>query len=288
MTRTVPAPYQRIVPAIWFDHDALDGARFHVEAFRTALGDLSGDEASTGLVTVTHYPEAEELPDFQKPFAGAPLEVRYRLCGLELSDINSDDAFALSPAMSVSVALDAGLVPDAAERVTALHAALLADDGSRPADQRGESALRTWVETISRLFPDEDTHLGALAHYQREGSDEADALLHGSAVLAGLPVQAMDNGGAQDFGFSCAASFMVLAETQDQVDGLFDALSTDPGTEVCGWMVDPVGFSWQTGPADLGELMDVPGAYGVMIARPRPVLADYEPLRARRAERPVA
>ena len=302
MTQQVPAPYQRIVPAIWFDHDALEGTRFHVEAFRSALGDLAGDEAATGLVTVTHYPTGEDLPDFQKGFAGAPLEVRYRVCGLELSGINADDTFALSPAMSVSVALDAGLVPDAAERVTALHAALLADggedlmplgeypcsrlyvwvrdrfgmtwqvsvpsgdavatvseiaeaaevaevrpgevpeqrrpltigpalllDGSRPVEKRGEQALHRWVEVIGRLYPDEDTHLGPIARYQREGAGEADALLHGSAVLAGLPVQAMDNGGEQDFGFTCAVSLMVLAARQEQVDGLFDALPTDPG-----------------------------------------------------------
>lgn len=299
MTQQVPAPYQRIVPAIWFDHDALEGARFHVEAFRSALGDLAGDEAATGLVTVTHYPTGEDLPDFQKDFAGAPLEVRYRVCGLELSGINADGTFALSPAMSVSVAIDADLVPDAAERVTALHAALLADgdedlmplgeypcsplyvwvrdrfgmtwqvsvssddvvataseiaeaaevrpgevpeqrrpltigpalllDGSRPVEKRGEQALRRCVEVIGRLYPDEDTHLDPIARYQREGSDEADALLHGSAVLAGLPVQAMDNGGEQDFGFTSAVSLIVLATRQEQVDGFFDALPTDPG-----------------------------------------------------------
>ena len=85
------------------------------------------------------------------------------------------------------------------------------------------------MEVIGRLYPDEDTHLDPIARYQREGSDEADALLHGSAVLAGLPVQAMDNGGEQDFGFTAAVSLIVLATRQEQVDGFFDALPTDPG-----------------------------------------------------------
>ena len=85
------------------------------------------------------------------------------------------------------------------------------------------------MEVIGHLYPDEDTHLAPIARYQREGADEADALLHGSAVLAGLPVPAMDNGGEQDFGFTCAVPLMVLAARQEQVDGLFDALSTDPG-----------------------------------------------------------
>lgn len=136
------------------------------------------------------------------------------------------------------------------------------------------------MEVIGRLYPDEDTHLGPIARYQREGADEADALLHGSAVLAGLPVQAMDNGGERTSASPAPCPSWSWPSGRSRSTG--SSTRCRRTREICGWMVDVAGFSWQTGPADLGELMDLPGAYGVMIARPRPVLANYEPLRAQR------
>ncbi len=335
---------QRIVPALWFDHCALEGARFHVDAFASALGDLAGDEAATGVVLVSHYP-TERLPDFQKDFAGDVLEVRYRVCGFELSGINSDSTFSMDPSISLSVVLDPALVPDAEDRLRALHAALLAGGGSElmplgaypfsplyawvadtygmtwqlsvssgdevataseiaeadevasgaalpPAPIRiapsllfaGEEApaaraLAAWVEVFDRAFASEPSQLGPLVLYRREGREEADALLHGTAILAGTPVFAMDNGGPQDFGFSCGLSFSVQCDTQEQIDAVWEGLSAVPEAEICGWLQDRFGVSWQVGPTNMGEYIELPGAYALMASMKKPKIAAYEALR---------
>ncbi|MDO4242463.1 MAG: VOC family protein [Actinomyces sp.] len=322
---------QRIVPSLWFDHTALEGARFHVEVFRAALGGLAGGESSTGVTQVSRYPR-QGLADFQQEFAGDVLEVRYRLAGFELSAINAGDEFAMDPSLSLAITLDPALVEDAPTRLHALHDGLLADggrelmalqeydfaplytwvqdrygmtwqlavgsheaqDGSAEAcgavrivpsllfdgeDSRAAEALRTWVEVLDRAFG--ASRLGPMRFYQRQGRQHADSLLHGSAVLAGVPVSAMDNGGEQDFGFSCALSLQVMCDTQEQVDTVWDGLSAVPEAEICGWLRDRFGLSWQVCPANVTELMTRPGAFEVMTTMARPDLSRYEALRDR-------
>jgi predicted 3-demethylubiquinone-9 3-methyltransferase (glyoxalase superfamily) len=62
------------------------------------------------------------------------------------------------------------------------------------------------------------------------------------------------NGGPQ-FTFSPAISFVVNCETQEEIDKLWDRLSEGGQKEVCGWLKDKYGVSWQIVPAVLGEMM---------------------------------
>ena len=54
--------------------------------------------------------------------------------------------------------------------------------------------------------------------------------------------------------FTPGVSLMVACDDQDEIDRLWDALSSVPDAEQCGWLVDPFGVSWQIVPARLGEL----------------------------------
>lgn len=62
------------------------------------------------------------------------------------------------------------------------------------------------------------------------------------------------NGGPQ-FTFSPAISFFVSCETQEEVDELWERLSTGGAKERCGWLKDKFGVSWQIIPSILGELL---------------------------------
>jgi predicted 3-demethylubiquinone-9 3-methyltransferase (glyoxalase superfamily) len=90
---------------------------------------------------------------------------------------------------------------------------------------------------------------------------EGDRMPAGTALLVtfeldGLEVQAL-NGGV-DFPFSEAVSLSVKAETQEEIDRLWDRL-TDGGEPVqCGWLKDRFGFSWQVAPPILDELLNDP------------------------------
>ena len=63
------------------------------------------------------------------------------------------------------------------------------------------------------------------------------------------------NGGPV-FTFSPAISFFVNCETQEEVDELWEKLSTGGEEGQCGWLKDKYGLSWQIVPAALGEYIN--------------------------------
>jgi predicted 3-demethylubiquinone-9 3-methyltransferase (glyoxalase superfamily) len=77
-------------------------------------------------------------------------------------------------------------------------------------------------------------------------------------VLDGVEFQAL-NGGPQ-FGFTEAISFFVKAETQEEIDDLWEKLTAEGEPGRCGWLKDKYGLSWQVVPPLLGELLADPDA----------------------------
>ena len=67
------------------------------------------------------------------------------------------------------------------------------------------------------------------------------------------------NGGPQ-YSFTPAISFFVTCETQAEVDHYWDRLSEggDPEAQMCGWLKDKYGVSWQIVPEALGRFMTDP------------------------------
>ena len=73
--------------------------------------------------------------------------------------------------------------------------------------------------------------------------------------LAGQKFIAL-NGGPQ-FKFNEAVSLFVDCETQEEVDKLWNTLTSNGGEEsMCGWLKDKYGLSWQIIPKVLMELMN--------------------------------
>lgn len=66
--------------------------------------------------------------------------------------------------------------------------------------------------------------------------------------------------GGPDFKFSEAVSFVVDCESQEEIDYFWEKLSAggDPKAQICGWLKDKFGLSWQVVPAVLGELLQDP------------------------------
>lgn len=64
------------------------------------------------------------------------------------------------------------------------------------------------------------------------------------------------NGGPQ-FKFNEAISLLVNCESQDEIDELWDKLSSDGGEPgVCGWLKDKFGVSWQIFTSVLDDFVD--------------------------------
>jgi predicted 3-demethylubiquinone-9 3-methyltransferase (glyoxalase superfamily) len=60
------------------------------------------------------------------------------------------------------------------------------------------------------------------------------------------------------FFFTPAISLLVDCQTQEEVDDLWQRLSTGGKPDRCGWLTDNYGLSWQIIPAALGKLMSDP------------------------------
>jgi len=61
------------------------------------------------------------------------------------------------------------------------------------------------------------------------------------------------------FTFTEAFSIFVLCEDQAEVDKYWDALTSNGGTaQMCGWLKDKFGVSWQIIPKQLGESLGNP------------------------------
>jgi predicted 3-demethylubiquinone-9 3-methyltransferase (glyoxalase superfamily) len=75
-------------------------------------------------------------------------------------------------------------------------------------------------------------------------------------TLAGQPFMAISAGPLDPFNH--AISFMVNCDDQAEIDRLWDALSTGGEIEMCGWLKDRYGLSWQIVPTEFADMMRDP------------------------------
>lgn len=74
-----------------------------------------------------------------------------------------------------------------------------------------------------------------------------------SFELSGEPFMAISAGPL--FKFNESISFIVYCDTQEQIDYYWKKLSANPKAEVCGWLKDKYGLSWQITPVGMDEMM---------------------------------
>ncbi|WP_028608551.1 VOC family protein [Paenibacillus harenae] len=120
-------------------------------------------------------------------------------------------------------------------------------------NHQAEEAARYYVS----IFP--DSAIGRITRYGK-GANEShgipeDAVMTVEYELDGQPFVAL-NGGPQ-FQFTEAISFIVHCETQEELDYYWEKLTVggDEKAQVCGWLKDKYGVSWQVIPAALTEMI---------------------------------
>lgn len=103
-----------------------------------------------------------------------------------------------------------------------------------------------------------NSHIGAITRYGSPGF-ETHHRTPGSVMtvvfeLDGQPFTALNAGPL--FTFTEAISFQVSCTTQPEIDYYWEKLSAggDPTAQVCGWLKDRYGLSWQVVPDSMDEL----------------------------------
>lgn len=140
-------------------------------------------------------------------------------------------------------------------------------------DSNAEEAMNYYVN----VFP--DSRVGHVERYPDESLDPHYVGMNGKVIsgeffLTGQRFMCLDGG--PTFTFTEAVSFMVSCETQDEIDHYWSKLSHVPEAEQCGWCKDKFGVSWQIVPADMGSLLQTPGAIQAMMKMKKIVIAELE------------
>lgn len=138
-----------------------------------------------------------------------------------------------------------------------------------------EEAVNFYLET----FP--NSRILTISRYGEGAPVPAGTVLTIDFELNGLRLQALNGG--PDFPFTEAISLVTHVDGQDEVDRLWNAITSHGGTESqCGWAKDRFGLSWQIVPTRLIELMSDPDAVkasrvmGAMFQMKKIVIADLE------------
>jgi predicted 3-demethylubiquinone-9 3-methyltransferase (glyoxalase superfamily) len=70
--------------------------------------------------------------------------------------------------------------------------------------------------------------------------------------------------GGPSFKFNEAVSFQIMCDTQEEIDYYWAKLTAggDPSAQVCGWLKDKFGLSWQVVPKGMEEMLKDPESPG--------------------------
>jgi predicted 3-demethylubiquinone-9 3-methyltransferase (glyoxalase superfamily) len=120
-------------------------------------------------------------------------------------------------------------------------------------EKDAETAARFYVSLLPDSRVDNVVALAADSPSGPAGSVQVvEFTLHGEPFLA---MNAADRPDA----FTNAVSFMILCDTQEEIDNLWAAHLKNGGKEVaCGWLTDKWGLAWQITPRRLMEMMKSP------------------------------
>ena len=124
-------------------------------------------------------------------------------------------------------------------------------------DTQAEEAAGFYVSIFK------DSKILSVSRYTEGAPKPAGSVLSVVFQLAGQQFVALNGG--PEFAFTEAISLFVSCEDQAEVDTLWSRLLEGGSEQMCGWLKDRYGLSWQIVPRVLGDM-----------------LADPDPIRARR------
>lgn len=123
-------------------------------------------------------------------------------------------------------------------------------------DTQAEDAAKFYTSIFK------NSKIGRITHYGKE-SHEINGIPEGKVMTVEFQLEGQVfvalNGGPH-FKFTEAISFIVNCDAQEEVDYYWEKLSEggDEKAQVCGWLKDKYGVSWQIIPTHLTEMISDP------------------------------
>jgi predicted 3-demethylubiquinone-9 3-methyltransferase (glyoxalase superfamily) len=119
-------------------------------------------------------------------------------------------------------------------------------------DHEAEEAARFYTTVF------ENSRIEAVTRYGESGPGPKGSVMTVAFELDGQKFVALNGGPA--FKFTEAISFVVNCENQQEVDEMWEKLSSGGNEIECGWLKDRYGLCWQIVPAVFFEMMQDPDA----------------------------
>lgn len=260
---------QTIIPHLWYDTEAKEAVAFYVDLFGGKLD---------WTYTITDTPSGDS--DL----------IQFQLGDMTLAAISAGPYFKLNESMSLMV--NVANKDEVARLYQALSEGgrILMPLGEYPfspyyvwlEDRFGLSWQLSYAPDLDKpyqfdiclLFSQEQVGLaqpmldyykdklpqasvGQVSYYgEGEAAVEAAKLNYAELLVGGQKLIVMDHGYGGEASFNEAFSFMVYVDSQDELNFYYDLLSAVPEAEMCGWVKDQFGISWQIVPRILMEAYD--------------------------------
>lgn len=120
-------------------------------------------------------------------------------------------------------------------------------------DGQAEEAVKFYTSVFK------NSKIGKISHYGSEGF-EVHHIPEGTVLTVQFFLEDQEfvalNGGPE-FKFNEAMSLMINCETQQEIDYYWEKLSEggDKSAQVCGWLKDKFGVSWQVAPIFVSDVL---------------------------------
>lgn len=265
---------QKITPFLWFDNNAEEAVNFYKSVFE-----------DTKIKTTTRYSEESSKA------AGRPkdsvMTISFEIFGHPFVAINGGPVFKLNPSVSFFVyGKTEKEVEELWKKLSAGGKILMALDKYPFSEKYGwveDKFGVSWQVMISageieqKIIPSlmftknsgkaeeainfytsifNDAKPGGFFRYEAgQAPDEDSSVAYADFTLEGQKFAAMDGGHMHDFSFNEAISFVVNCDDQKELDYFWNKLSAVPQAEMCGWLKDKYGVSWQIVPTVLSKYL---------------------------------
>lgn len=117
-------------------------------------------------------------------------------------------------------------------------------------DGNAEEAANFYVSIFK------DSSIKKVVRYSEAGPGQAGSVMTVQFELEGFKFTALN--GMPNFEFNESVSFVVNGESQEEVDYYWEKLTFEGEEQVCGWLKDKYGLSWQVVPVVMVEMMSDP------------------------------
>jgi predicted 3-demethylubiquinone-9 3-methyltransferase (glyoxalase superfamily) len=259
---------QKIVPFLWFDHQAEEAANFYASLFKDSK-----------IESINRYSEG--------PMQGKVLTIVFQLEGQRFMALDGGPHFQFTPAVSFFVNCESIEETDRLFEQLSVDGSVLMPLQAYPFSERfawitdkygvswqlnygkRSQKITPFLMFVGKLAGNAEKAINLytslfeksnIVNIERFTADEEPTGTVKLAIfnLYGQEFMAIDSYLDHALTFSGAISFFVNCEGQEEVDRLWDALTVDGEEQMCGWLVDRFGVTWQIIPTTLIDMLTDP------------------------------